>query len=46
MDSWCRAAQNRAGINISEQLDDMDQYVMMTMENEEYIPTTTYNTTD
>ena len=22
--SWCRAAQNRAGINISEQLDDMD----------------------
>ena len=43
--SWCRAAQNRAGINISEQLDDMDQYVMMNMENEEYIPTTTYNTT-
>ena len=30
-----------------EQLDDMDQYVMMNMENKEYIPTTTYmyNTT-
>ena len=43
--AWCRAAQNRAGMNISDQLDAMDQYVMMNMEHDEYVPTTTYNTT-
>ena len=41
----CRAAQNKGGLNISDQLDAMDQYVMMNMEYDEYVPTTTYNTT-
>ena len=43
--SWCRARQNRAGINISDQLDDIDEYVMMNMESTEYVATTTYDTT-
>ena len=41
----CRAAQNKAGLNISDQLDAMDQYVMINMKHDEYVPTTTYNTT-
>ena len=32
-------------MNISDQPDAMDQYVMMNMEHDEYVPTTTYNTT-
>ena len=43
--SWCRARQNRAGINKSDQLDDIDEYVMMNMESTEYVATTTYDTT-
>ena len=43
--SWCRARQNRAGVNISDQLDDIDEYVMMSMESTEYAATTTYDTT-
>ena len=36
--------KNRAGINISDQLDDIDEYVMMNMESTEYVATTTYDT--
>ena len=43
--SWCCARQNRAGINISDQLDDIDEYVKMNMESTEYVATTTYDTT-
>ena len=43
--TWCRATQNRAGINISDQLDSLDDYVMMNMESDEYVATTTYDTT-
>ena len=43
--TWCRATQNRAGITLSDQLDNLDDYVMMNMESDEYVPTTTYDTT-
>ena len=43
--TWCRATQNRAGINIFDQLDSLDDYVMMNMESDGYVATTTYDTT-
>ena len=43
--TWCQGVQNRAGINISDQLDHMDEYVMMNLEDEEYEATTIYDTT-
>ena len=43
--TWCQGVQNRAGINISDQLDHMDEYVMMNLEDEEYEVTTIYDTT-
>ena len=43
--TWFRATQNRTGINISDQLDSLDDYVKMDMESHEYVVTTTYDTT-
>ena len=43
--TWYRATQNSAGINISDQLDSLDDYVMMNMECDENVATTPYDTT-